>query len=125
MAKVDIRGLDRLRIKLAFMTDPDGVKGGIAEAAAHLKKEAAVYPPKPSHSTYQRTGNLGKRWAVNLKNFGATVENNTYYGPFVQGDDQTWFHAATGWKTTETIADEEREVVLQLIKKSVDKVLNK
>lgn len=125
MSKVNIQGLDRLKIKLAFMTDPDGVSAGVKAAAVHLKDKAAIYPPKPAESTYDRTGKLGERWAVNLKRLGATVSNNTSYGPLVQGDDQVWYHEATGWKTTETIAEEETEEVLNLIKKAIDRVLNK
>jgi len=123
-SRIDIKGLDKLRLKLAFMKDPKGVTHGIKDAALHLQKEAKVYPPKPAHSTYRRTLNLGKRWAVNVRRLGATVSNNTSYGPFVQGDEQTWFHAETGWKTTGEIAEDETEEVVKIIKRAVDRVLN-
>jgi hypothetical protein len=126
-SKINIQGLDKLRLKLAFMKDPRGVKAGVAEAANHLKAKASIYPPPPAGSSYVRTGTLGRKWIVNLKNLGATVSNNTTYGPFVQGGDgeQTMQHAMTGWQDTDEIAEEQSEKVVSLIQEKVDKILNR
>lgn len=127
MAKtgISIEGLDRVNMKLAFIKNPEMMVGAVKAAATEVKGLAAQYPPKPAHSTYERTGNLGKRWRVNPTKWGASVTNNTYYGPYVQGEKQTWFHAAAGWKTTEQIAELSRERVIEIIHEQIRKVLEK
>lgn len=123
--EVVIEGLNTLQMKLAFFQDPQGVAAGIKEAAQHVQGVAALYPPPKADSTYRRTDNLGDGWTVNPFKLGASVENNVDYGPYVQGEQQVGFHAVTGWKTTDQIAEKEKKVVLALIQDAVERVLNK
>ena len=58
MSDIEIKGLAKLRLKLAFMKDPQGVRAGVKAAAAHVKGVAQIYPSRPSHSTYDRTSRL-------------------------------------------------------------------
>jgi len=123
--RISLEGLDKIQLKLAFMQDPDTVINATREGAVHLKSVIAVYPRKPAHSAYIRTGNLGKRWAINKLKLGASLTNNTSYGPFVQGESQTDFHAATGWKTTKQVSESESGVILELLRQAIRKALRK
>ena len=52
------------------------------------------------------------------------IGNNTSYGRLVQGPgSQTGYHAATGWKTTEQVADEERETVVEFLRQYIERLL--
>lgn len=60
---------------------------------------------------YIRTSALAKRWSIYTAREGleATLVNNTPYGPLVQSaEEQTRFHALTGWETIDDVVDRER-----------------
>jgi hypothetical protein len=94
-------------------------------ATLHVLGKAHKYPPKPPHSTYVRTGNLGGAWGSNISNQGRTglVENTLgRYERYVQGDRQRGFHAATGWKTDKQIAESERDAVIGFFQAEYDRL---
>jgi len=52
------------------------------------------------------------------------IGSDTTYGPFLQDKDkQTIFHKTTGWKTTDTVIDEEKALVNRKVKEEVDRAL--
>lgn len=122
------------------------VKGKIAQyPPATVANQPKAYIPGQWNTWYQRgfgskwaradgtvgtrksSETLGRKWTIETRDRGMTavVGNNVSYGPFVQGDEQTWFHKAHGWKTTEQIADQEREAVVRTINEAVARVINK
>lgn len=70
---------------------------------------------------YQRTGELSRAWEVNIASSedggSITVENDTPYAQFVQGDSAQPFHLDTGWPQAAPIiskyAEEAEEVLIQ------------
>ena len=79
----------------------------------------------------QSSETLGKKWTMQGSGGDkVTIGNNVSYGPWVQGSvkvggvgPQASALAEIGWKTTDTVASEEAEVVLNMVKKEVDKIL--
>jgi len=76
----------------------------------NVSREGAVaYRLRPGSASQK----LGTRWTVKFEDAGLTgvAGNNASYGPYVQGDQQAWFHAARKWKTTKTVEAEEAAMV--------------
>lgn len=72
----------------------------------------AVYPPEPWWSGYKRTHTLGKSWSMGVSASSRRIEGAVGsssgmapYNLYVQGDLQTGFHHATGWRTVSLLAD--------------------
>src|SRR5262245_49135718 len=70
-------------------------------------KEIKVYPPRPPHSRYVRTGRLFAGWFLNIVQLpdAYTVEavklahdTRQFYMQKVQGRQQLPMHALTGWE---------------------------
>lgn len=73
---------------------------------------------------------LGRKWTTRSENFGMTqvVGNNVSYGGYVQREatdepNQTWFHAAHGWKTDRKVAEEETEKIVKFVRDAIAKSL--
>ena len=73
----------------------------------------------------QTSETLGKKWTMQGSGGDKVIiGNNVSYGPYVQGpSEQAKALREIGWKTTDTVASEEAEVVLNMVKKEVDKIL--
>lgn len=128
-----IRGLDRVLSRLQQIEG--AATQALAEAAAHVKRIAATYPPQPRGRKqpfvsdrqrrfffaalrdgridvpYRRgvspgSQKLGAQWTVRLGRTSASVVNPVRYGPLVQGSRQTAFHQTTGWKNEQQISNE-------------------
>ena len=111
---VTITGLEEVSRKLASLNKPQAFQRPMKQAVMHVLGKAHKYPPKPAHSTYVRTGDLGGAWGTKISNQGRTglIENTLEdYERYVQGDRQRGFHAATGWKTDKMIAESEAATV--------------
>ena len=123
-------------------------------AALHVKGKIAQYPaeshrPQPFVSDKQRRGlfaklrkgeievpyrrgaspgsqSLGRKWTIASSNNGLTVTvgNNVSYGPLVQGEKQTGYHATTGWRTVEQVMDAERETVVEYVSQELQRIVN-
>ena len=71
--------------------------------------------------------NLGQRWTTETRNGGLTqiIGNNASYAPLVQGPgQQTSYHATTGWKTTEQVAQQEGPAVVEYVRLAMEKELS-
>lgn len=68
---------------------------------------------------------LSKSWTIGEENGGLThiVGNDTSYGPYVQGEEQSSFHQATGWPTTEQVKEEMQPVIAERFQKAVRQAL--
>ena len=61
---------------------------------------------------------LGQSWTIEGSNAGLTqtIGTNVSYARLVQGPElQTAYHKTTGWKTTHTVANEERKTVIDYL----------
>jgi hypothetical protein len=138
---VKIVGLDKLLRKLDKMGSKV-YRPALAEAGAHLKSVLASYPPQVTGRKqppktrrqrlfliwaireglitipYRRTGGLGRRWTVDLRDGGKTavVGNNAPHVRYMHADgEQSLFHAAGGWKTDKQVAREEAGAVKAIL----------
>ena len=120
------RDLEKLQRALenAKRTVPRVMGQTITQALLILQGEAAIYPAAVPDSAYVRTGTLGRRWTTATRVLGAsaggwiagTVGNNTWYGPFVQDEEeQTTAHRAHGWKTIQQVAREQTATIDRLL----------
>ena len=111
---IRIEGLRPVLKKLDRLADPDAFKRPMNQAVQHLHRRIAKYPKKPSHSTYRRTGTLGRKWTTKVENNGrrGEVGNNVNYAIYVQGPKRRHFHKATGWKTIAEVAEQEQGAVV-------------
>lgn len=68
---------------------------------------------------------LGRKWTsrgqTGSKGLAWVVGNNVSYSKWVQGDEQTWFHKAHGWKSTETLKREEEDEVRKRVNEIIEK----
>lgn len=152
MANIKIEGLDEAIKKLESLNRLNRLKPAFRAAAAHVKGKIAIYPAatlgnsesNPTGRWYQRgygpkwkrkdgsiggkksSETLGRKWTHEAlsSGIGARIGNNVTYGPFVHDPaEQTSFHKAHGWKTTEQVAQEESGAVNRIIKRQVGKLL--
>ena len=145
-----ITGDAELRRKLAKLQDMSQIYPALMAGGVHVAGKLKEYPPStaanspggPGSQWYERgwgsrwqrmdgsmggrqsSETLGKKWTVQQAGDKVTIGNNVSYGPYVQGpSEQAKALREIGWKTTDTVASEEAEVVLNMVKKEVDKIL--
>lgn len=89
----------------------------------YMRKDGSVWKPKKATSE-----TLGRKWTTKKRDRGFTwaIGNNASYGPFVQDKNkQARIHKRRGWKTIQDVAKQEAPMVLNLIKKKIDRILAK
>lgn len=124
---VTITGIDDLLAKLDAAGDDTTLRKGLTAIGVSLSTNLKIYPPKPGHSTYDRTGTLRKRWTSQVSNDGAVLKvgNTTPYAKWVQGAEfQTWYHARTGWQTAEGLLDKKKPQIIQILRAFIQNALN-
>lgn len=86
-----------------------------------LLERMTDYPPPPANSTYNRTGDLGNSWEVDLA--GSRVHSDIYYGPFVQDyEEQASIHRGR-WQTTQSVAAEEEDNIVGIYERAIDEAI--
>ena len=145
-----ITGDAELRRKLAKLQDMSQIYPALMAGGVHVKAKLEIQPPStaanspggPGSRWYERgwgsrwqrmdgsmggrqsSETLGKKWTIQQAGDKVTIGNNVSYGPYVQGpSEQAKALREIGWKTTDTVASEEAETVLNMVKKEVDKIL--
>jgi len=64
----------------------------------------------------------GRRWTTRVTGLRAVIGANTSYGPLLQdAEKQTKYAAVQGWKTTELVAEQEADVVRDLLAEGIRK----
>ena len=116
--RVVIEGIDEAVDALASLDDPKIMRRAMNKALQHLQRRIAKYPARPTHSTYTRTGTLGRRWTSEVTRRGKHGElgNNTPYAIFVQGSRRRTFHEDAGWVSAQEVADEESGEVTDIFR---------
>jgi hypothetical protein len=79
---------------------------------------------------YVRSGTLGRKWLVEVKNttngVQGTVGNNTEYGRFVQARaNQQPFHRASGWVTEEQAIDKSADQINDIWSNAINRELSR
>lgn len=125
---IDIKGLDRLYRKLGKAAAMQTLEKPMQRSVLRLQRRMQDYPPAPAHSSYIRTGTLGRRWTTRIERSGnglvGKVGNNTEYGPLVQSSRfQTRFHKRTGWTTDDQVVREEQAAIVADFQATIDKAL--
>lgn len=153
MANITLEGYEELVAKLTTLEQMKQMAKAVKAAATHVKGKIATYPPvrrgpqpfKTDKSRryffwalrngkidvpYRRGASpgsetLGRKWTISAQDSGLTavVGNNVSYGRLVQGESQTGYHKTTGWKTTEQVADEERETVVRMLVEEIERIV--
>lgn len=144
------REVQALRDALSRLSNLDGLKAGLLEAAAYLKSEFNVYPPQSSRPQpfvsdkqrrgffarlnageiqvpYRRrgAGGLGGSWSIATEDAGlkVTIGTNISYGPLVMGAQQTQYHQVTGWKRADVVAMESESEMVDIIGAAIEDTL--
>jgi len=151
-SEVRVEGLDEIIRKIDSVAKLKRAVNGLRAGAVHIEGKMKQYPGSsiansPSNPTgrwYERTygprwrrrdGSIGGRktsedlrskWTIASEASGLrqVIGNNVSYGIHVQGEKQAHFHAARGWKTTEQVAKEETDTVVNFVKSEIDKDLS-
>ena len=145
-----IIGDEALKRKLRSLGDLRFLRPTIKGALTHISGKVSQYPPAPpknktpGHSWYDRgwgsrwmrkdgtvngrqtSEDLGQSWTSKVEtNTRGRIGNDTSYGQWVQGEKQSGRMEAIGWKTTDTVVEEESAHVLKEIQRAVDAELRK
>lgn len=66
---------------------------------------------------------LGKRWQIKSSGSNHSLSNNSSYASLVQGRKQIPYHKGTGWKTTETVLNDEQRQLATILGQEIGKEL--
>lgn len=150
MIEISVEGLEEKIRALQKLAKLDSVKAAIRAGALHIKGKINIYPPStiannPAQKRWYERGygsrwmtkygvhgrqtseTLGRKWTIKETNggMGAVIGNNVSYASWVHDPQmQTGFHAAHGWKTTEQVADAERDTVTREIVSAIDREID-
>ena len=144
---VTIRGDKELKAKLARLTDKSRLRPALEAGARDLYGYISPYPAYRAEATggkswYQRgygqrwrrkdgsiggratSEQLGQRWTTRIGLTTAIIGNNASYAPYVHDSKmQARFHGARGWRTDKQGIDARKDVILDMVKKQVDRLL--
>jgi hypothetical protein len=125
---ITITGMEQLYAKLGRVASHDKLEAPMKRGVYRLQAYMQDYPPAPAHSSYVRTGTLGRRWTTNIDRNSdglvGRVGNNVSYGPWVQSAQfQARFHARTGWRTDERAVEENRAEIVADFQQAVNEAI--
>lgn len=128
MASIEIKGVAALFRKLGAVAAIETLEPPMQRAVLRLQAYMQVYPPAPAHSSYVRTGTLGRRWTakVDRSSNGLTgkVGNVTKYGPLVQSARfQQRIFERIGWRTDERAVRDNEAAIVADFQAAIDKAL--
>ncbi len=130
-ASVEVKGLKELADRLGGVASEAVIRRGIDECTKDVLALTAIYPPegegnKPKDKGKWWQRHKGWRWKTKdgihgrdtseklqkswkretAQGMTGRVYSEASYAKYVQGDDQTDWHQAAGWKTVKQIAEE-------------------
>lgn len=126
---IDIVGLAELRGLLDRLEDVvNRMRTPTEESLNLLKQRMQAYPAPPAGSKYVRTNNLKNSWQENVIMDGRTfgrLESRISYGPYVQdADNQAGIHQGR-WQTVQSVEEDERDNILGLYERELDRLISK
>ena len=139
--------------KMKMLTNPvKPIRKGMQNYMGFLEDKIMPYPPTTQanrspgingYSWYQRgfgtktvtnrryptSEQMSKKWSFKTRVIAANVRgeiiNNASYAPFVQGEEQVWYHAMRGWRRADKVIDASLQVGAKFIGDEIDKELKK
>lgn len=148
--EIQVEGAAELIAKLTKVQQFNKVKAAISQEGVTLAGKMKHYPrkvytPNPLIQSnpkvrraffakmkageisvpYRRSGDLRKHWSVQsgLNGMTSTLVNALSYGPLVQGGNQTYGHAASGWLTVDAAEKKYGPKIKQRIIKAIEEEL--
>jgi hypothetical protein len=126
MVVVEVRGLDEAQRRLDANLDRV-LRRGTRRAIEHVRAVLATYPPKPPGSTYDRTGSLGRAWAVEVRGLAGNIVgiagNTMPYAPKVQDlQEQRDVHRGR-WPTVQGVVQKEAGSITNIYQDELDQEL--
>jgi len=105
---LEVIGLDGAVTLLEDIASLKWTEKSMTEYGQKVIRGVSPYPPPPPQSTYRRTGNLGRKWYLDVKEKEVEVGNVASYAGWVQDEQyQVAVHDNTGWETIQFWALEE------------------
>ena len=148
--EINVEGAEQLVAKLTTVQQFNRVKAAISQEGVMLAGKLKHYPrktytPNPLIKSnpkvrraffakmkageirvpYRRSGDLRKHWSVqsSLGGMTSTIINGLSYAPLIQGENQTYGHAASGWLTVEAAGKQYGPKIRQRIIRAVEEEL--
>ena len=144
--RVDMDGVPALMEQLKQAGG--NMQPALEAGAQYLKSKVATYPrerhaPQPFVSDKQRRGffaklkageidvpyvrgssggsqKLGQSWRVDAAQNDVIIGTRVGYAPLVQSrEDQTRYHALTGWKTAEDVAEDDGDRAMTIVQEMI------
>lgn len=112
----DLRELQR---DLKKIKPKNLLKGELNPLGRQIVQEAKQYPPPVG---YPRTGRLGRSWHYTTPRDTLEIKNYAEYAGYVQGEQQTSFHKAHGWKNIYNITKDKVSKFIDKIEKKIDNI---
>lgn len=81
-----------------------------------------VKPYPRQRATSNRTGHLGRSWHYEVWGMNLDVGNYADYAGYVQGDEQTSVHSATGWTRLRDVMEKKIDQLLDKLSREVDRI---
>lgn len=128
MPGIEIKGLDKLFVKLDRAAAIDTLVPPMERGTKRLQRRMQEYPPSPAKSKYVRTGTYGRRWTTpplerSASGLVGRAGNNVGYAPFV-GSEQFQARVHRGrWNTDAKIVKDEEPAILADFQQAIDKAL--
>jgi hypothetical protein len=124
---ISIQGTDKLIAKLGRVEGTKFLRAPMQRAVLRLQRDMQEYPTQRKGSTYRRTGTLGRKWTVRVKQDGAelvgTVGNNTRYAPFVQSRQfQARVHRGR-WQTDAQVMNQNARAIVDDFEDTIQRAL--
>ena len=128
MTSIELQGDKELLRKLEKL-HPRKQQVAMKAMGLHLSGKMKRYPRQRfaanPNRVYKRTRNLAKRWDTKAKRQEVKVFNTMSYARYVQGAWQAHWHTATGWKTLRATAEKNSKQLVKILKKNIDRILEK
>jgi hypothetical protein len=103
---VKVTGLDKAIKAMQKVASGQVLERPTKKYTIRVKSIVKNYPTALSPD-WRRTGNLGRKWFANSGKGGAEFINTAPYAGWVQDYRQVWWHARTGWKQIEKVAEDQ------------------
>lgn len=125
---ITITGMEQMYAQLGRIASHDKLEQPMQRGVYRLQAFMQDYPPAPTHSSYIRTGTLGRRWTTRIdrstEGLVGTVGNNTKYAPFVQSQMfQRRVMQRIGWRTDQRAVEENRAAIVADFQQAVNEAI--
>jgi len=143
--KIEVKGIEELQV--ALQQFPRQVQKYLAQAGNESAKlilktegiqkyppaDSANAPPTPyyvrgrgmqyKYGNNMKSEKYGSSWTVESKSFYTVIGNDTSYGKYLGGAEQSHIMAGRGWRKIYDVAMEKMPQIVKIFEQYVDKLL--